>query len=90
MVGRTGAIPRPCSLTENASRVFLAQFVGDASAGQPHELGERCVRLTARRVLSDPGLFRGVWVQDWVQAFGPAAQPHIHDTVPGEKPLVTM
>ena len=51
MVGRTGAIPRPCSLTENASRVFLAQFVGDARAGQPHELGERCVRLTARRVL---------------------------------------
>ena len=38
--------PPPCSLTENASRVFLAQFVSDAGAGQPHELGEGRVRPT--------------------------------------------
>ena len=33
--------PPPCSLTENASRVFLAQFVGDALVGEADELGER-------------------------------------------------
>ena len=51
--------PPSCSLTENASRAFLAQFVGDAGAGQPHELGERpralrcCLRFSCYSINGD-------------------------------------
>jgi hypothetical protein len=48
---RHGTAPLPAALVcrsfaQYATTMFFAHFVGDACSGEPHQLGERCVRPT--------------------------------------------